>query len=354
VLSRSVRMQNHAIRVGKQGGTGPRIADGTRVNLPARIDHDGDVTGLWRQGVMATTSDQPPHKEANNQEQHGDDNRHIGRIGLPAGAMGVSTTSSPPCFHAATHGIASAPYRADMASILVIEDDPILGKAMAMHLRHAGFEVDLAEDGERGLRRLRHARPDVAIVDLMLPGLDGWAVTEAIREDHLGVPVIVVSARGSEHDKVHTLEIGADDYLSKPFGMRELIARIEALLRRTRLVAASEPRGEAVLVEGLRIDPDLRRAFVRTADGQPENDWEDAQLTPTEFRLVVALARQEGKALSRDELQRRVWGIPYRHRDRTVDVCVRKIREKLDRRSPSHDYVHTHYGVGYRFAAEAR
>ena len=102
-----------------------------------------------------------------------------------------------------------------------------------MHLRHAGFEVDVAEDGERGLRRLRHARPDVAIVDLMLPGLDGWAVTEAIREDHLGVPVIVVSARGSEHDKVHTLEIGADDYLSKPFGMRELIARIEALLRRT-------------------------------------------------------------------------------------------------------------------------
>jgi len=133
-----------------------------------------------------------------------------------------------------------------------------------------------------------------------------------------------------------------------------LIARIEALLRRTRLVAASEPRGEAVVVEGLRIDPDLRRAFVRTADGQAESDWEDAQLTPTEFRLVVALARQEGKALSRDELQRRVWGIPYRHRDRTVDVCVRKIREKLDRRSPSHDYVHTHYGVGYRFAAEAR
>lgn len=241
-----------------------------------------------------------------------------------------------------------------MASILVIEDDPILGKAMAMHLRHAGFEVDLAEDGERGLRRLRHARPDVAIVDLMLPGLDGWAVTEAIREDHLGVPVIVVSARGSEHDKVHTLEIGADDYLAKPFGMRELIARIEALLRRTRLVAASEPRGEAVLVEGLRIDPDLRRAFVRTAPGQAEADWADAQLTPTEFRLVVALARQEGRALSRDELQRRVWGIPYRHRDRTVDVCVRKIREKLDRRSPTHDYVHTHYGVGYRFAAEAR
>ena len=241
-----------------------------------------------------------------------------------------------------------------MPSVLVIEDDPILGKAMVMHLRHAGFDVDLAEDGERGLRRLRHARPDVAVIDLMLPGLDGWAVTEAIREDHLGVPVIVVSARGSEHDKVHTLEIGADDYLSKPFGMRELIARIEALLRRTRLVAASEPRGDAIEVDGLRIDPDLRRAFIRVSPDQAPVDWIDSQLTPTEFRLVVALARQEGRALSRDELQRRVWGIPYRHRDRTVDVCVRKIREKLDRQSETHDYVHTHYGVGYRFAAEPR
>jgi len=239
-----------------------------------------------------------------------------------------------------------------MPSILVIEDDPVLGKAMATHLQHAGYDVDLAEDGERGLRRIQHQRPDVAVVDLMLPGVDGWAVTETIRREHGGVPVIVVSARGSEHDKVHTLEIGADDYLSKPFGMRELVARIEALMRRSKLIATSAPRGEVIVVDGLRIDPDLQRAYVRTGPGQPEDDWEDAQLTPTEFRLIVALAREEGVALSRDELQRRVWGTPYRYRDRTVDVCVRKIREKVDRRSPTHDYVHTHYGVGYRFAAE--
>ncbi len=113
-----------------------------------------------------------------------------------------------------------------ITSILVIEDDPDLGRAMALHLRHAGFDVDAAEDGARGLRRLRHARPDIAIIDLMLPGRDGWPVTETIRDEHLGVPVIVVSARGSEHDKVRTIEIGADDYLSKPFGIRELIARV--------------------------------------------------------------------------------------------------------------------------------
>ena len=239
-----------------------------------------------------------------------------------------------------------------MPSILVIEDDPVLGKAMATHLRHAGYDVDLAEDGERGLRRIQHRRPDVAVVDLMLPGVDGWAVTETIRREHGGVPVIVVSARGSEHDKVHTLEIGADDYLSKPFGMRELVARIEALMRRSRLIATSAPRGDVIVVDGLRVDPNLQRAFVRTGPNQAEDDWEDAQLTPTEFRLIVALAREEGVALSRDELQRRVWGTPYRYRDRTVDVCVRKIREKVDRRSPTHAYVHTHYGVGYRFAAE--
>ncbi len=239
-----------------------------------------------------------------------------------------------------------------MPSILVIEDDPVLGKAMVTHLRHAGYDVDLAEDGERGLRRMQHHRPDVAVIDLMLPGVDGWSVTETIRREHGGVPVIVVSARGSEHDKVHTLEIGADDYLSKPFGMRELVARIEALMRRSKLIATTVPRGEVIVVEGLRVDPNLQRAFVRTATGQTPEAWEDAQLTPTEFRLIVALAREEGVALSRDELQRRVWGTPYRYRDRTVDVCVRKIREKVDRRSPTHDYVHTHYGVGYRFAAE--
>ncbi len=103
-----------------------------------------------------------------------------------------------------------------VTSILVIEDDPVHGRAMALHLRHAGFDVDIAEDDERGLRRVRHARPDIAIIDPMLTGLDGWAVTETMRDEHLGVPVVVVSARGSEHDKVHTLEIGADDYLSKP------------------------------------------------------------------------------------------------------------------------------------------
>jgi DNA-binding response OmpR family regulator len=148
---------------------------------------------------------------------------------------------------------------------------------------------------------------------------------------------------------VHTLNIGADDYLAKPFGMRELVARVQAALRRSGGIA--DDRGAIVEVDGLRIDPDQRRAFLRTAG---EDDYVDAGLTPTEFRLLLALAREHGRVLTRDELQQRVWGTRPRHRDRTVDVCVRKLREKLDRRSPTYDYLHTQYGVGYRFGAEPK
>jgi DNA-binding response OmpR family regulator len=112
----------------------------------------------------------------------------------------------------------------------------------------------------------------------------------------------------------------------------------------------ADERGATVEVEGLRIEPDQRRAFLRDGD----DAWVDALLTPTEFRLLLALAKEQGRVLTRDELQQRVWGTRPRHRDRTVDVCVRKLREKLDRRSPTHEYLHTQYGVGYRFGAEPK
>jgi DNA-binding response OmpR family regulator len=230
-------------------------------------------------------------------------------------------------------------------SVLVVEDDGVIARAIAAHLRHAGLDVVLAEDGEKGLRKLRFEQHDVAIVDLMLPGVDGWALTQEARREGIATPILIVSARGSEHDKVHALEIGADDYLAKPFGMRELVARTQALLRRTR----SAPDGgdsldEPIDAPGLAIDPAGRRAFLLDEAGARI----DAELTPTEFRLLFTLARQPGRVLSRDELQQRVWNVPYRARDRSVDVCVRKLREKLDRRS-THSYIQTQYGVGYRF-----
>ena len=154
---------------------------------------------------------------------------------------------------------------------------------------------------------------------------------------------MIVSARGSEHDKVHALGIGGDDYLAKPFGMRELVARVEAVLRRAGMTTM--PGGKRIEVEELVIDPDLHAAML---------DGDDVGLTPTEFRLLYVLAGERGRALSRDQLQQRVWGIPYRHRDRTVDVCVRKLRDKIDRRSRAHTFIQTHYGVGYRFDAVAK
>jgi DNA-binding response OmpR family regulator len=237
-------------------------------------------------------------------------------------------------------------------SVLLIEDDAVIARVMTMHLRHAGFEVAWAGDGLRGLEQLRVAVPDVAVIDMMLPGLDGWAVTETVRGEGNRVPIIAVSARSGEHDTVHTLRIGADDYLAKPFGMRELVARVQALLRRS--VKEPPEVAEAIRCEGLRIDSNLRRVFVAVEPDTDEACWPDAALTPTEFRLLLTLARHAGRPLAREDLQQRVWGTPYRHRDRTVDVCVRRLREKIDRRSSLYAYVHTHHGLGYRFAAEPK
>jgi DNA-binding response OmpR family regulator len=228
-------------------------------------------------------------------------------------------------------------------SVLLIEDDGVIARSIGAHLRHGGLDVEWAEDGERGLRKLRFERPDVAVIDLMLPGLDGWTVTERARAEGIVTPIIVISARGSEHDKVHALEIGADDYIAKPFGMRELMARVQASLRRSQ-IAPVPVRAEPIAVDGLEIDPDQQRAFLVLEDGSRE----DARLTPTEFRLLYVLAQSSGRAMSRDELQQRVWNVPYRPRDRSVDVCVRKLREKIDRKA-SHSYLQTHYGIGYRF-----
>ena len=141
-----------------------------------------------------------------------------------------------------------------MAKVLIVEDDAVIADGMAHHLTAAGFDPVRVENGTAGLARLRFERPDVCVVDLMLPGTDGWKLIENARSEGIGTPIVVVSARGTEHDRVHALEIGADDYLVKPFSMKELVARVKANARRgTR--AEQEQRGEAIELEELRIDP---------------------------------------------------------------------------------------------------
>jgi DNA-binding response OmpR family regulator len=172
----------------------------------------------------------------------------------------------------------------------------------------------------------------------MLPGLDGWSLIESARAEGIGTPIVVVSARGTEHDRVHALEIGADDYLVKPFSMKELVARVQAAARRG-VRAQPEQRGDAIQIEELRIDPREVQAYV---------DGESADLTPTEFRLLYALALDQGRVATRDELLQKLWGRRETHRDRTVDVFVRRLRDKIDRRASRHTFIHTRYGVGYK------
>src|SRR5436305_5712356 len=156
---------------------------------------------------------------------------------------------------------------------------------MARHLSAAGFDPVVVGRGELGLARLRFEMPDVCVLDLMLPGIDGWNLIETARAEGIGTPIVVVSARGTEHDRVHALEIGADDYLVKPFSMKELVARVRAAARRGAR-PQDEQRGEPVQVEELRIDPRNVQAFV---------DGKSVELTPTEFRLLYALALERGR-----------------------------------------------------------
>jgi DNA-binding response OmpR family regulator len=231
-----------------------------------------------------------------------------------------------------------------MAKVLIVEDDEVIADGMARHLTAAGFDPIRVENGTAGLARLRFEHPDVCIVDLMLPGTDGWKLIESARSEGIGTPIVVVSARGTEHDRVHALEIGADDYLVKPFSMKELVARVRVNARRgTR--AEQEQRGAAIEVEELRIDPAEVQAYVH---------GESADLTPTEFRLLYALALEHGRVVTRDELLQRIWGRRETHRDRTVDVFVRKLREKVDRRAREHTFIQTRYGVGYKLEAEPK
>jgi DNA-binding response OmpR family regulator len=226
-----------------------------------------------------------------------------------------------------------------MPRVLIVEDDEVIAEGMARHLQAGGFDAVAVAKGEQGLARLRYEQPDVCVLDLMLPGQDGWSVIETARAEGIGTPIVVVSARGTEHDRVHALEIGADDYLVKPFSMKELVARVRAAARRG-VRPQEAPRGEAIEVEELRIDPREVQAYV---GGQ------SADLTPTEFRLLYALALEQGRVVTRDELLQRLWGRRETHRDRTVDVFVKKLREKLDKHASGHTFIQTRYGVGYKF-----
>ncbi|HMO00244.1 MAG TPA: response regulator transcription factor [Miltoncostaeaceae bacterium] len=217
-------------------------------------------------------------------------------------------------------------------TVLIVEDDEAIANSVAYSLDRAGYRTLRAGDGAQALRLFRQQRPDLVILDLMLPQMDGWRVTEELRREDARVPVIVCSARTSEFDRVHGLEMGADDYVTKPFSMKELLARVESHRR---------PDGDEPIEAGaLRIDPEQVQAFIGGAS---------VGLTPREFDVLYALARAQGKPLARERVYREVWGYEMMRGDRSVDVFVRKVRQKLAAAQPDRSYVQTLYGVGYRF-----
>lgn len=233
-----------------------------------------------------------------------------------------------------------------MARVLVVEDDAHIRDLIVLHLGLEGIETEAVGDGQDGLARANAASFDLIILDLMLPGVDGIAVCRAVRRDgpNQDVPILMLTARREESDKVLGLESGADDYLSKPFGIRELVARVRALLRRPRrsqLQAAAAPGDRPVEIHGLHIDPARRRVRVRGAD---------VDLTAQEFRLLHVLATHPGIVFSREALLARVWPDQTFVTERSVDSLVKRLRRRIENDPADPKIILTVWGSGYKCA----
>jgi len=225
--------------------------------------------------------------------------------------------------------------------ILVVDDDREIVRLLHAYLERAGYQVLAAYDGEMALHIMRRERPDLAILDLMMPERDGRDVTQVVRGDASlsAMPIIMLTARVQDHDKIVGLELGADDYVTKPFNPHEVVARVRAVLRR----AQGEPAPPRVLQIGvLLLDLDAHRVEV---DGQ------EAKLTPTEFSLLQALAEHPGHALTRQELIEGGLGYSYEALERTVDSHIKNLRRKLATAGAPEDLVETVFGIGYRLVA---
>jgi two-component system, OmpR family, alkaline phosphatase synthesis response regulator PhoP len=227
--------------------------------------------------------------------------------------------------------------------LLLVEDDRTLRQALTFNLAREGYEVSSAADGEAALEAARGERLDLILLDVMLPGMSGVEVLRVLRREGVTTPVIILSAKGDEIDRVVGLKVGADDYVAKPFSRPELLARIEAVLRRHRR-ESDEPEPRERLVFG-KVEIDVARREV-AVDGEP------IHLTTKEFDLLAHMAANPGRIFTRDQLLARVWGYDYAGDDRTVDVHVSWLRGKL-RGSDRHNYFRTVRGVGYAFAPQA-
>jgi two-component system alkaline phosphatase synthesis response regulator PhoP len=233
---------------------------------------------------------------------------------------------------------------------MVVEDEPNIRELVCLHLRHEGYECEAVGDGRTALDRAGSETFDLMVIDLMIPGLDGLSLCRAVRNGRLNrdVPILMLTARREEADKVVGLESGADDYLTKPFGVRELVARVRALLRRRRQVPdgpdaelASPGKAEVVSIDGIDVDVPRRRVHVQ---------GRLVELTDQEFRLLHLLATHPGIVFSREALVAKIWGGDTHVTVRSVDTLVKRLRRQIEPDTGAPRYLHTVWGVGYKFA----
>ena len=226
-----------------------------------------------------------------------------------------------------------------MPKVLVVDDEKLIVKGIKYSLEQDGMKVECAYDGEEALSKFAAGNYDIILLDLMLPKLDGYVVCQQIRETSQ-VPIIMLTAKGDDMDKILGLEYGADDYITKPFNILEVKARIKAIIRRTQRQEIKEEPSAVIAVGNLRLERDSRRVFI--------NDKE-VNLTAKEFDLLDLLASHPNKVYGREQLLKVIWGDSYPGDVRTVDVHIRRLREKIEERPSNPEYVHTKWGVGYYF-----
>lgn len=227
--------------------------------------------------------------------------------------------------------------------VLVVDDEPRMTHFIRLNLEHDGFEVVEASSGQEAMAALRDRLPDLILLDVMMPDMDGFETLELIREIST-VPVIMLTAKGSEEDRVRGLELGADDYIAKPFSPREMVSRVKAVLRRTELPSAV-PHEPIVVDDRLTIDFDRREVFV---------DGKLVKLRPTEFKLLYHLVQNAGWVVPHDQLLAKVWGYEYRDETHYLRLYINYLRSKLEEDPSNPKYILTERGVGYRFVDYTR
>jgi DNA-binding response OmpR family regulator len=227
--------------------------------------------------------------------------------------------------------------------ILVVDDEPNIREVVELYLRREGFEVDTAADGAAALQALEGHRPDLIVLDLMLPLLNGMQLTRTLRESNYGVPIIMLTAKGEEDDRIAGLELGADDYVTKPFSPKELVARVKAVLRRANAKSSGEASAQPITIGQVTANPSTRQVWVR---GQ------EIVLTAKEFDLLWFLMSHPGQVFTRDQVLDKVWGFDFFGDASTVTVHVRRLREKIETQPTKPAYILTVWGVGYKFTTD--